>query len=175
MIKRGNKKGQFYLLAAIVLVAVIIGFATVTNYYKKQVQVKVYDLGDELGIEGNNVIEYGIIQGISQIEDFNEKFGKYADGNFYFVYGNSKALTIATMQDVILGNVQVLISGWQVPTVNIEEKAYTKIIESSNEAIGDYIEIIAEGTTYKFTLKPGENFYFVISQDVGGEKHIAIS
>ena len=52
-------KGQFYLMAAIVIIVVIISFAAVSNYAKKKAEIKIYDLGDELGIESEQVIDYG--------------------------------------------------------------------------------------------------------------------
>ena len=47
-------------MAAVIIVAIILGFAAVNNYVKKKTDVKIYDLKDELNIEGANVIERGI-------------------------------------------------------------------------------------------------------------------
>src|SRR3989344_4139149 len=58
-----DKNGQFYLLAAIVIIAIIIGFASVSNYIKNKSSVTVYNLRDELGIEGAQVLDFGTIKG----------------------------------------------------------------------------------------------------------------
>ena len=54
--KRGNKRGQLYLIAALIIVFVIIGFFSLGNYAKKQkTDVKIYDIAKELEIETGNV------------------------------------------------------------------------------------------------------------------------
>ena len=96
--KRGNKKGQFYLLAAIIIIIVIVGFATVSNYLKKKGTVKLYDIKDELQIESGEVLEYGISEEITDIndlriliDDFIVKYQEYAgEGkSLYFIFGNA--------------------------------------------------------------------------------------
>jgi len=76
----GDKKAQFYLLAAIIIIAVIIGFAGVSNFYKKREAVKVYDLGEELEIEGKNVLDYGTLNPSEVVlDDFTQQFSEYAE------------------------------------------------------------------------------------------------
>ncbi len=45
-----NKRGQFYLIADIIIIAAIIGYAAVSKYLGKTESVKLYNLGEELGI-----------------------------------------------------------------------------------------------------------------------------
>jgi len=54
-----QKRGQFYLIAALIIIAVIIGFAGISNYIQKKEVIKLYDLGEELGIESQNVLDFG--------------------------------------------------------------------------------------------------------------------
>ncbi len=39
-------------------------------------------------------------------------------------------------------------------------------------APGKKVIVIIHGVEYVFELEKGENFYFVISQEIGGEKHV---
>lgn len=57
MNKKRSKRAQFYILAAVIIIFVIIWFASITNYvaYKKEPE-KFYDLGKTLKIEGVEVI-----------------------------------------------------------------------------------------------------------------------
>ena len=52
-----QKRGQFYLIAALVIIAVIIGYAGISNYLEKKESIKLYNLGEELGIESENVLD----------------------------------------------------------------------------------------------------------------------
>ena len=89
-----EKRGQFYLIAAVVIVGVIIGFATVYNYAGRGNldKEKVYSLKDEFGFEGGEVIDYGIYNGLT-IEDivthFSGAYTKYSGENkeLYVVFG----------------------------------------------------------------------------------------
>lgn len=60
MIKRG-KQGQFYLIAAVIIILIIVGLAGVKNYVSvKKEPPKFQDFSDMLGREGKYAIEYGI-------------------------------------------------------------------------------------------------------------------
>ena len=54
-----NKRGQFYLVAAMVIIVLIVGFAAVQNYTKKSRTIKLIDLKEELGIESGKVLDFG--------------------------------------------------------------------------------------------------------------------
>ena len=77
------KTGQFYLIAAIIIVTVIIGLSTVTNYVlTKNQPLKFYDLSSEVGEESSRVVDHGIynaadIQG--KIETFLSDFLQYSE------------------------------------------------------------------------------------------------
>ena len=156
-----SKLGQFYLIAAVLIIVIIVGFVTISNYSRgKRSSVKIYDLGDELGIESQNVIDYGTFKGVemnSLLTEFVESYKNYAgEGkNLYFIFGD-------------LGSLQV--------------KAYEELVEvafnsSDIREDGDNINVIIKDSDggeieYQFDLKAEDNFYFVVSQEIGGEKHV---
>jgi len=112
MISRKNKKAQYYLLAAAVIVAVLIGVSFVTNYaITRKEPVRFYDLSAELKEECARLIDYGIhseIDSSSLIDSFiEENLIKYVgqkdiEVDFVFIYGEKENIKIATNTDEIL-------------------------------------------------------------------------
>ena len=170
-----NKKGQFYLLAAIVIIGIIVGFVGVSNYAKKQSSVRVYDLGTELDIEGGWVLEYGTIQTDKEddmnklLNDFTLKYNQYLGGvtDVYFIFGNKDKVWFVTYEKVVIGEIRIDEAEIIIKEGNpsIEEKS----IEEGQDTIG----IDIGDNHYEFEIKPGENFYFIISQEIGDEIHIS--
>ena len=55
-----NKKGQFYLIAAVIIIGIILGFVTVSNTLRKPSvdNSKVYGLFVEVNIDTEKIINY---------------------------------------------------------------------------------------------------------------------
>lgn len=169
--KRGmNKRGQFYLLAAMIIITLIVGFASVSNYAQKKSDVKVYDLKDELNIESGKVLEYGTFSNQMETGDFIEKYAIYAGENkeIYFVYGNENQIEFVRF-GAIVGSVSL--AGEEPSNIPVMGEEYATIIPQGKKTVDVTIGI----NSYEFELKPGQNFFFVISQEVEGEQHIVTS
>ena len=153
-----NKRGQFYLIAAIIIIAAIIGYAAVSNYLGKTESVKLYNLGEELGIESENVLDFGTYNELDSSEmetllmNFIESYAAYVEEGIeiYFIFGNPDKITVIGYKDLE-----------EVPSISAE------ITASGKEVI-----VTINGVEYSFKLEQGENFYFVISQEIGGEKYV---
>ena len=236
-LKRG-KKGQFFLIAAVVIIVVVVSVITVSNYTQKKQDVKLYDLGEELGIESQNVLDYGTYSELNEdqmkilMENFIKNYVSYIEAkkNIYFVFGNSKKIYVVGYQEIANESVCVNVNsggqkcdagqciGWgycrqsevqcgshccdigqkcengeckpgagtctslQVqcgsnccnvctPYLTIGQ---TQEFPATNGDISKVVITIAE-IEYQFRLKYGENFYFVIWQEIGGEKHVVTS
>jgi hypothetical protein len=97
MEKRG-RRAQFYLIGAIIIIALIITLATVGNkVYVKKEPKKFYDLADILNTEGKIVIDNALYNKSSiskNIEGYLTLFSKYLeentneDFNLIILYGN---------------------------------------------------------------------------------------
>ena len=171
-----NKRGQFYLVAAIVIIAVIIGLAAVSNYVKRTPKVTVYDLEEELNIESPEVLQYGVFnygadnEGLSDLlGNFTELYTDYAGDNkeLYFIYGNQSGVRIIRYSDVYSGSLSYETSTLKVKGKFVEEE--TRIPYQGK------INITIAGTNHEFVLNEGENFYYLISEDVENEKYIVSS
>ena len=172
-----NKNPQFYLIAAIIIVIVIIGLSTVTNYVlTKDQPLKFYDLSGEAGEEGSRVVDYGIYQSKiipDVIEEFLKNFTIYSeekekDTEFVFIYGNDVEATATTYTTQGTGGAGITY-GDQTFMLSGEEKYVPATQEIQNaEEIG--VDLL--GKRYNFRLKEGENFLFIISKKRGEETYV---
>ncbi|MBU2562123.1 MAG: hypothetical protein KKF68_00480 [Nanoarchaeota archaeon] len=156
---KGDKKGQFYLIAAIIIVAVILGVSTTSNYFKKDVTIELDELSEELGIESAKVLDYGTMnpdQFDAIVEQFTVLFDEYAgeDIEIYFIVGTIDEIEVYRYTSV---------SG-EPEKVSHEDFE----IDISNRRV----TIIINEVEYSFKIKSGENFYFVIFQQIGEESYV---
>jgi hypothetical protein len=173
-----QKKGQFYLLSAIVIIAILIGFSTISTYTKRESVARVLDISEELEIESANVIDYGTYpvnkDKVGNLDDFLTEFvDDYAeyigeDKEISFVFGNPEddELTVVNYEEVVTFTVSDISS---LPIT--ERTSYSEDYDITKEEGGSVTTIKFKDRKYKIRLKPGENFYFVISQDIGEERH----
>ena len=178
MEKRG-KKAQFYLIAAIIIVMVIISLATLKNYaITKKEPTGFYDLCTELNEEGARVVDYGIYnaQNIPQlIENFTDNYlinystEKDRETELVFVYGNENRADATVYRLVETGNVRVTHGEKGLTSTNSHriEKGWL-----GNFSRG-FVNISMLGREYRFDVKEGENFYFIISKNATDETYVA--
>ncbi len=172
--RRGEKKGQFYLISALIIITIIISIVTVMNFAPQGKPVRVYDLSDELGIESEQVLEYGVtntdVTLDTLLKDFTEKYSQYLqqdDRQVYFIFGNANTLYIATYEQVVTGTVTIGDSTFEI--------TQNTFIQQVTDAQGEEIVVKIGGNEYRFSLKPGQNFYYIISQKIGGEEVVAVA
>jgi hypothetical protein len=173
-----NKEGQFFLIAAVVIIVVIVSVVTVTNYTQKKDNVKLYDLGKELGIESQNVLDYGTYSELNDtemqnlMENFISNYVNYIQEkkNIYFIFGNKDKINVVGYQE--LNNESVCVKVYEndtcVPYLSIGQ---TQEFPAINGEISKVVVTIAN-EDYQFTLKEGENFYFIVWQQEGGDKNV---
>lgn len=177
--KGWNKSGQFYLLAAILIVAVIIGYVAVNNYSKNKSPVRVDDLSKELGIETGQVLEFGVFhedEVDTVVPDFVNSFYTYSNPDntkkFYFIFGDKNSITVyssdsTTAGTITIGSSQTKIKDPDRKLVPVEGKEFCSMSQENK------IKCIFFEKEYEFEMTPGDNFYFLISQEVGGEQYVA--
>jgi len=86
------------------------------------------------------------------LEDFIASYAEYIEEgiDISFIFGNYEEITIITYQELAVN-----------PTT-----------ETYEPLPGGRVTVIINGTNYSFRLRPGENFYFVISQEIEGEQYV---
>jgi hypothetical protein len=174
-----NKRGQFYLVAAVIIILAISGIATVKTYaIAKPESKKINDLSYELNQEGSRVIDYGIYNSNNaneKIETFlvNE-YGPYflkktENTNVVFIYGDKN--TVYTIQYVPekTGTISAVIGGGTTELSLIKNIANVTAINVNN---ADAITVMILGKEYNFDIKQNEMFYFIITQEVDEETYV---
>ncbi|MCF7910668.1 hypothetical protein K9L16_03280 [Candidatus Pacearchaeota archaeon] len=184
-----TKRGQFYLIAALIIIAVLIGFATTFNFAESIDRQELYDLGEELKIESELVLDYGVYQKLNDegmdnlLLDFTEIYTQYKGDarDLFFAFGDQDRLTIAGYTDPET-NEEELEEIRKTVILKIPgegEVGTLEIINSDNYTATSYdlnknkeIILNVDGINYYFTLGRGEYFYFIIAQKIGGEYYI---
>jgi len=168
-----NRRGQFYLIAAIIIIAVLFGLVAVTNYVKeKPSSIKYYDLDSELKLESEQVINYGIINSQEVnglLESFSTSYADYINqgeqANLYFIYGDEETIhTLAYKTDESQGGVSLDLGGNAPIKKSIESRSIEK--DEKNVAGEKNVKITLGETDYNLEVKKGNNFYFIIKEPV---------
>ena len=165
-----NSRGQFYLVSAIILAAIMMSVIVVSNYSKKDEYLDLNSLRDELKIESAKTLDYGINNHLSQpamnqlLQDFAQKYidAESRDKNLYFVFGTQSNITLKGYQNT-------------AHTVSLDSKAVTSSSGGFAGTIapsGSSVTLNIDENSYIFTLKNGENFFFVISRETGGKEYV---
>ena len=152
MNKRDDKGGQFYMLAAIVIIALFLGFIAIQNYSKTTKSTRVYDLKKELEIESGKFLDDGAKYGVYDWQGFTGNFSKHAgrDINIGYIVG-------------IMGNLDVF--RYDENGAKIKDIIYSETFGS--------VTVTWDDVDYTFKTTEGQNFYFIIAQYINEEKYIA--
>ena len=169
-----NKRGQFYLLAAVIIIGIVIGFVVIQNYAERKASIKVYDLGEELTIESANVLDYGTYSELNEtqmetlIKNFIEQYKDYEE-NLYFIFGDEQKISIIGYSE-LEADISVTETGGGSTSLILTDGEAT---HEATKGIIKNVIITIEGQEYKFDLKRGENFYFIIYLELGEETYVA--
>ena len=168
-----EKKGQYYLLSAIVIITVIVGFVAISNYSRVS-SVKIYDLGKELKIEGEKVIDYGMYNDLDTtilLEEFIEDYAQYRlVDELYFVFGNTNEITLTGYQK-LSGEPIIVNVGDEDTSMSFDSQVPSSEIFSLLE---DKVIVTANDEDYEFNFGIGENFHFIMIKTIKGEKHVYV-
>jgi hypothetical protein len=169
-----NKKSQFYIIAAIIIVIVVAGMAGISNYViVREEPQQFYDLGENLGLEGAWVIDYGIYneETITEVvDDFVKDYAIYIaqtgeDFELYVAYGDSDTGRVKKFFPEQGESGEVTIGDYGVESgITVKEEDLGEI--STTE------QFIIEETVYDIDVKEEQNFLFVITTSKGHERHV---
>lgn len=175
-----NKRGQFFLIAAAVIVTIIIGSTTIVNSVKvKDSNEHFYDLSREINFETKQVLDYGVFNDFGDIESLIKGFlFQYANyirqEQVVFIYGDKNSLNALVFEETMLGSIG-LSSGVSTSIEDIVGNVFADVtiqdIDSDSEI--DVVTIRINNIDYDFNLREGENFFLVIIKEEDGEKFVA--
>jgi hypothetical protein len=175
-----NKKGQFFIIAAIIIVLIIAGIASIKTYAIVSPEPRaIQDLGSELQEETSRIVDYGIYN--KNTENLNEILDNFTDTEFapyflqktsetgiVFVYGNQTSLEAVEYDyastGVLSATIGTGVTNW-APVTTFAKRVSVSTLE-------DPIKVTILNKTFNFDLQNNEMFYFVIIQEKDGETYI---
>ena len=174
-----NKRGQIYLVAAIIIVMILAGIASVKTYAVAKTEPrKIKDISSELKEETSRIIDYGIYSGVNLtalLDSFDNEFSEYfltktEETNIVFIYGNQTKLYSVQYNNQYTGAVVASIGGasprWTGSISIINKTDITTKIQ------GNQIKVNILEKDFVFDVGEGEVFYFLITQQAGDERII---
>jgi len=189
MNKRLDKKGQFYLVAAVIIVVALFALIGVTNYVSTRKSTHIHDLVEDLSLEAENVVEHGAVNKNNldaQLQEFASQFTNLEDNyNYFFFYGDKKTIeednkiTLYSVEKVSAGGQSLRFASkpieWEFNQnkVSIDELDITlERFSSSSNDLDKIIVTLKDDTKYEIEVNEGENFYLIIksSEVLEGEE-----
>jgi len=175
-----NKKGQFFLIAAVVIVGILVTLSAINVYTRAPAKedTAFYDLSREINYESNKLIDYGVYEADTASEinkSINALVSNYSaanpDTDMLFVYGNDKFLSSIFYGQTSSGFEGIGTGGGA--GIGLEQS--TIIISSPDyERSGNNVRVsLDEETELNFVLQPGENFFIVLKKEAEGETLVA--
>ncbi len=169
-----DKRGEFYLVAAIIISIVVIGIVSVVNYTRTSSETNLDDFKQEMQIESSYVLDYANYNELSdtEINSLLENFTvdyintKSQNKNMYFIFGEKSNFTFVAYQSDSETVALATSSGSE--SLAIEEGViFTDYYSTDNN-----VTLALDGFDKEFEMKEGENFYFIMSKKIGDEKHV---
>jgi hypothetical protein len=148
-----NKRGQFYLIAAMIIAVVIIGFALMNNSSSNNAPIDLEEMADELRIEGEKVLDYDIVNSENRFEEFSRNYSIYAgeDKDIYFIVGDET-------------------NGFDA--YKYDETDKTNL--SSDLTVNENLIFALNGISYEFKKENGKNFYFLLTKINEDENYVLL-
>ena len=177
-----KKRGQFYLIAAIIIVVMIITLSSVTNYVvtKKEPLNFVYlveDIDEEsYRVIENTLVNEGDIQNI--IQDFIEQYlidykeEKVEGTEIVFIYGDTNNMIIDTYTINSTGEIKIEQGGQIITTIQGKGKIVKASENISNLSVDGVITVRIGENDYDFNLNSGQNFFFIVVKEEGDEQYV---
>lgn len=178
-----NKRGQFFLLAAVIIVSILFGLSAIyTSVETPSQDPSVYYLTKEIKYESGAVIDSGIFNALTEqqvknnLENLTDYYASSNPGtDLIILYGNQTQMIafFYTTQDT--GNIGVQLGGGPSTGYNTTEtRKYntTFIIPSGDQEV---TVVIDQDVRYTFKVKPGQMFFIILKKERQGEQFVAAS
>ncbi|MCK5624923.1 hypothetical protein KAI04_03725 [Candidatus Pacearchaeota archaeon] len=149
-----KKGGQFYLIAGMIIISLIIGLIAIVNYTKTNQPIIINDIKEELKIETQKVLENEASQGGNPMNTYGIDYSSYlgSEIELYFIKGSNPNIEVTKY-------------------INGDDSSVTGL---TIDDVNDKIIFNLNNFNHEFDLMPIENFYYLISQEIKGEYFVAI-
>lgn len=169
-----HKRGQFFLIAALITASLLFGLTTVANSARgSEPREDFYDLSQEIDFETKRVLDYGVYyerDTATLMRTFLSTYADYiAQEKVIFLFGNAEELEGLYFRNRAIGSTGIA-TGGRAQTVVIREVTGS-VADIRHE--GDSIIVTIDSIPYTFSLLEGQNFFFVIIQEENEESYVA--
>jgi len=194
-----SKRGQFFLLAAVVISVVVISLGVTTNRaVVKKEPVNFYDFSYEVEREAGEVLDYEIYSDIDggSLDEFvqllaTEIRDRDPDANFMFIYGDNTEMNLRNygaaeafaggtlVPGASEGVISTICIGGYCQDVNevisdFDEGVGYIQLDESDMAGSDDIVVTVEGHDFSFPISRHRQVIFVIQKGVGDESFVSV-
>jgi hypothetical protein len=169
-----KKRGQFYLIAAMIIIVILVGLIGFINYTSFEKEDSMKDLQKGLENEITYTMDYGAAHNLDSSE-FKTIFknlssiyiNKTNDKTSIFIYGESSGTIVAKGKNSENSNISININGTELTLQNgIGE------FEENYILAGNLVYFNISENQYSFELSEGQNFKYFIAKGKGKEKII---
>ena len=168
----GQKRGQIYLVATIIIIAIIGGLISFANRPSVSENFDFSHVKEELQIESEKVMDYGINSNgnlIDLFENFTVDYSDYSDmDTLYFIYGNNANAQFSGFNKLDeIKTISIITDSEQVEQ-NIGD---TTVHNPLNNA-GNFVNITMENSVFSFRLVEAQSFYFILTKELGDDVYV---
>ena len=195
-----KKKGQFFILAAVIIAAVIVSLGLTTNYIRVNREPEnFYDFSYEVRKESGVVLDHQIYSDFdddANLTNFVDLLAtdvrdKDPDANLIFIYGNNSEMNIRNYGSEAIGsggedipgggeeseNQIVFLLGGSPITTQVGG-TYDQYLDAWVQTIllegEDNMEIEIRGQLYDFPVSEHKQVIFIMQKDVEDETFITV-
>jgi len=168
-----NKRGQFFLIAALAIIVVIASLVAIYNSAEKgKEEVSTFNLAEEINFEGSQILKNGVYNSLpfseigERIENLTDYYAKTNRETDLLIVYSDEIQTVIIFYNNTGTEIEVSPSSFQ--PASIDNKF------SSTQARTDDILVTISGQTYRETLRPGKIFMAFAMKNRNGERFVAL-
>lgn len=164
------KRGQFFLIAAVITVSALFGLTAVINSVETGTSnAPFYERVDPLSYETKRVIDHGTYYAKDSqllVEKFLKDYSEYIkQDKVLFIFGNADTLNALYFQDSSIGSTGIDTGGSsKLITIQQVTQATAQVYTENG-----VVNVVIGDVTYRFKLLEGQNFFFVIQKGAGND------
>lgn len=176
-----NKRGQFFLIAAVIIISLFASLVVVHNQANAPKEdYLIYDLNREIAYESARNVDTSVYQNDpeaqlnAEIENLTSIYARLnPKTDFVFVYSNESEVVFLQYRNTNTGSVSVSLGGNNVDIPVSEQRFQRATRERTTE---NNLELrLEDNSAYFYSFRDGKNFFALIKKENEEEKFIAVS